>query len=64
VVRQFIEVGASMEITDPKDGLTAMALHSCVLTGDVEIVQLLIDIGIKVSGANESEFTPLHQAIG
>jgi ankyrin repeat protein len=47
-VRQFIEVGASMEITDPKNDPTATALHSCVLTGDVEIAQLLIEIGVKV----------------
>jgi hypothetical protein len=52
-VKQFFEVGASMEITDPKDGPTATALHSCILTG--EIAQLLIDNASK---------TPLHQAIG
>jgi hypothetical protein len=37
-------------------------LHSCILTG--EIAQLLIDNGVKVSRTNESEFAPLHQAIG
>jgi hypothetical protein len=52
-VRQFIEVGASMEITDPKNDPTATALHSCILIG--EIAQLLIDNGVKVSRANENE---------
>jgi hypothetical protein len=52
-VRQFIEVGASIEITVPEDGPTATALHSCVLTR--EIAQLLIDNGVEISRANESE---------
>jgi hypothetical protein len=52
-VRQFIEVGASMEITVPEDGPTATALHSCVLTR--EIAHLLIDNGVEISRANESE---------
>jgi hypothetical protein len=34
------------------------------LTGDVEIAQLLIDNGVKVSRANENELTPSHQDIG
>ena len=59
-VRQFIEVGVSVDIRD-WDGRTA--LHICAYHGHSSVAQLLIDKGAQVSITDKNGFSPLRDAI-
>jgi ankyrin repeat protein len=64
-VRQFIEVGTSVNIcdSDPTERFRATALHSCAHDGNIQIAQLLIQHGVNMSPVNDYEDTPLHYAV-
>jgi ankyrin repeat protein len=63
-VRHFIEVGTSVNMSDPAELFVPTALHRCVCGGYIEIAQLLIQHGVKMSPVNHFGDTPLHKAIG
>jgi ankyrin repeat protein len=63
-VRHFIEVGTSVDMSDPTDDFLQTALHRCVREGYIEMAQLLIQHGVNMSPVNYFGLTPLHQAIG
>jgi hypothetical protein len=63
-VRHFIEVGTSVDMSDPMDDFLPTALHRCVSEGYIEIAQLLIQHGVNMSPVNDFGHTPLHEAIG
>jgi ankyrin repeat protein len=61
-VRQFIEVGTSVNTTDTMAPDWATSLHICACYGHIEIARLLIQNGVDLSPVNESGWTPLHYA--
>jgi ankyrin repeat protein len=63
-VKHFIEVGTSVDMSDPTDDFLQTALHRCVREGYIEMAQLLIQHGVNISSVNSFGLTPLHQAIG
>jgi ankyrin repeat protein len=63
-VRHFIEVGTSVNMSDPTEDLISTALHRCVREGYIEMAQLLIQHGVNISSVDSFGLTPLHQAIG
>jgi ankyrin repeat protein len=63
-VRHFIEVGTSVNMSDPTDLFFPTALHRCVLEGYIEVAQLLIQHGVNMSPVNLFGMTPLDDAIG
>jgi ankyrin repeat protein len=63
-VRHFIEVGTSVNMSDPKSFMFSTALHSCVWEGYIELAQLLIQHGVNMSPVSNFGETPLHLAIG
>jgi ankyrin repeat protein len=63
-VRHFIEVGTSVNMSDPTDIHHPTALHRCVWEGYIEMAQLLIQHGVNMSPVNRFGETPLHEAIG
>jgi ankyrin repeat protein len=63
-VRHFIEVGTSVNMSDPKDDYHPTALHRCVWEEDIDMAQLLIQHGVNMSPVNWFGHTPLHEAIG
>jgi hypothetical protein len=63
-VRHFIEVGTSVNMSDPTEGIFPTALHRCVREGYIEMAQLLIQHGVDMSPVNRFGETPLHKAIG
>jgi ankyrin repeat protein len=63
-VRHFIEVGTSVNMSDPTERLSPTALHSCVKGGNIQIAQLLIQHGVNMSPVNHyRQWTPLHYAV-
>jgi ankyrin repeat protein len=63
-VRHFIEVGTSVNRSDPTNDFLPTALHRCVWEGYIEMAQLLIQHGVNMSPVNDVGHTPLHEAIG
>jgi ankyrin repeat protein len=63
-VRHFIEVGTSVNMSDPTEDTIPTALHRCVKEGYIEMAQLLIQHGVNMSPVNHFGHTPLHKAIG
>jgi hypothetical protein len=63
-VRHFIEVGTSVNMSDPTDDFLPTALHRCVWEGYIEMAQLLIQHGVNMSPVNHFGHTSLHEAIG
>jgi ankyrin repeat protein len=63
-VKHFIEVGTSVNMSDPTDLYHPTALHSCVEGGYIEMAQLLIQHGVNMSPVNRLGETPLHRALG
>jgi ankyrin repeat protein len=63
-VRHFIEVGTSVNISDPAEDFFPTALHICVRKGYVGMARLLIQHGVNMSPVNHFGHTPLYEAIG
>jgi hypothetical protein len=63
-VRHFIEVGTSVNMSDPTEDTIPTALHRCVKEGYIKMAQLLIQHGVNMSPVNHFGETPLHNAIG
>jgi ankyrin repeat protein len=63
-VKDFIEVGASVDMRDPTDNFLPTALHRCVWEGYIGMAQLLIQHGVNMSPVSCRGETPLHRAIG
>jgi ankyrin repeat protein len=63
-VKHFIEVGTSVNMSDPTDLYHPTALHSCVEGGYIKLAQLLIQHGVNMSPVNRLGETPLHRALG
>jgi ankyrin repeat protein len=63
-VRHFIEVGTSVNMSDPTDDFLPTALYRCVWEGYIEMAQLLIQHGVNMSPVNYLGLTPLHVLIG
>jgi hypothetical protein len=61
-VRRFIEVGASVNMSDPMLDYLPTALHRCVSGECIEMAQLLIQHGVNMSPVNSRGETPLHHA--
>jgi ankyrin repeat protein len=64
VVRHFIEVGTSVDMSDQTDQFLPRALHRCVWDRYIGMAQLLIQHGVNMSPVNHFGVTPLHDAIG
>jgi ankyrin repeat protein len=62
-VRQFIEVGSSVNMQDTRNYDLKTALHRCAASGNIGIAQLLIQNGVKMSPAANGGTTPLHLAV-
>jgi ankyrin repeat protein len=62
-VRHFIEVGTSVNMSDPTDAFFPTALHRCVSEGYIEMARLLIQHGVNMSPVNDFGETPLHDAL-
>ena len=62
-VGQFIEVGASVNMTCIGCRIAETAIHSCAYFGRVEIAEFLIDKGINVSAVDFFGRTALHSAM-
>jgi ankyrin repeat protein len=68
-VSHFIEVGTSVNMSDPMERLRPMervrptALHSCVLDDNIDLARLLIQHGVNMSPKNRFGWTPLHHAV-
>jgi ankyrin repeat protein len=62
-VRHFIEVGTSVNMSDPTDIYHPTALHSCVEGGYIKMAQLLIQHGVNMSPVNDFGHTPLHRRL-
>jgi ankyrin repeat protein len=62
-VEQFIEVGTSVNISDPTNHSLPTALHSCVTRGNIRMAALLIRNGVNMSVLNGLGSTPLHCAV-
>jgi ankyrin repeat protein len=63
-VKHFIEVGTSVNMSDPTNDSLPTALHRCVKKGYMEMAQLLIQHGVDMSPVNDYGHTPLREAIG
>jgi ankyrin repeat protein len=63
-VKQFIEVGTSVNMCDTVDDKLPTALHSCVKRGNIDIAQLLIQNRVNMSAENKEGWTPLYCAAG
>jgi hypothetical protein len=63
-VRHLIEVGTSINMSDPTVLVLPTALHRCVWEEYIEMAQLLIQHGVIMSPVNHFVVTPLHDAIG
>jgi ankyrin repeat protein len=62
-VMHFIKVGTSVNMSHKSEYLRPTALHCCVQDGNIEIAQLLIQHGVKMSPVNDFGWTPLHCAV-
>jgi ankyrin repeat protein len=63
-VKHFIEVGTSVNMSDPTEDFFPTAMHRCVREGYIEMAQLLIQHGVNISPVNYFGHTPLYVAIG
>ena len=62
-VERFVEVGASVNMTDTVTRLPTTAIHSCAHFGHVEIAEFLIDKGINVSAVDRVGRGALHSLV-
>jgi hypothetical protein len=52
-LRQFIEVGTSINMSDRRVPCLPTSLHSCAKYGNVAIAQLLVQNGVEISAVNK-----------
>ena len=62
-VERFIEVGASVNMTDRIMGFPETAIHSCAYYGHVEIAEFLINKGIDVSFVDSVGNRAMHSVL-
>jgi ankyrin repeat protein len=61
-VKNFIEVGTSVDTVDYENRTRPTALHICVKKGDIATAQILIQNGPNISQINDKGWTPLQYA--
>jgi ankyrin repeat protein len=62
-VRQFIDVGTSVDMMDTQHLNLSTALHTCVDNRDIATARLLVENGVNLSAENSFGETPLHCAV-